>query len=234
MKRIFFIFLAALVVSACSEFPIHVATPEPCPDCVPQVCPTCVAVTSCPPTVVFSSPTIASPSSTPLLPTFKPTQTATWMPTYTQTLIPSATATMTKFNTPVASITPQPPPWQYQLQINSPTYTQNFAHPEQGCNWSGAAGQIFSNTGVPTLDIVIVVDGRIESKPVNLVTLTGTAKSYGPGGYEVFISDKPFDSTNTFFMTLYDLNGIPLSLPVPLQTQADCKKNLILVNFVQR
>jgi hypothetical protein len=120
----------------------------------------------------------------------------------------------------------------YQVQPNTPLYLQNFAHPNLACNWLGVAGQVFDKTGKPLTGLVVVVDGAISGKAFEQIGLTGKAPAYGDGGYELVLSNQTVTSASQFTITLFDVGGTVLSDTLSFSSVADCKKNLILINFV--
>jgi hypothetical protein len=120
------------------------------------------------------------------------------------------------------------------VQPDTPSYLQNFAHPDKACNWMGVAGQAFDKTGNPVLNLVVVVDGVVSGKALDLLGMTGTARAYGPGGYELVVGNKAVVSSGPLTIQLFDLAGKMLTDAFPFNTVADCKKNLILINFVAR
>lgn len=122
----------------------------------------------------------------------------------------------------------------FALQPNSPVYLQNFAHPDRACGWVGVAGQVFDLNGKPISNLVVVAEGTLGGKIVDGVGLTGLNKAYGPGGYEIEIGSTLVDSTGTVKVSLYGLDGVALATQVSINTYNDCKKNLILVNYVQK
>jgi len=185
-----------------------------------QVCPTCPPV-NCPAT------------STPLPPTATFTNTPAFTPTSTNTVTPlpaTATATAT-----VTRVIPSPTVQSrlFNVQANSPVYLQNFAN-NKGCSWMGVAGQAFNREGKPIKNLVVVVEGFIGETPVDQVALTGMAPAYGTQGYEITLASQVIATNTSLFITLYDLAGTPLTYPVMFNTFADCKKNLILINFQER
>jgi hypothetical protein len=116
------------------------------------------------------------------------------------------------------------------MQNNQPTYTQNVAN-TAGCNWMGIAGQAFDLGGAPVQNLIVHVEGG----GLNFDVVTGDprAAAYGPGAYEAVLSNKTADTTNTYRIQLRTITGQALSDVFNIQTFADCKKNLILVFFVQ-
>ena len=244
--------VVALILTSCSALPLGDLIPgssqEPevvvvCPTCAAPDCPTCpVCPTSLPTEVAATAtsvvPTESEATATDDIPT-EPAATETKAPTLspTETVVPTKTSVPTSTPTQTASSTPEPtktlPPsdMPFQIQPNSPVYLQNFAHADLGCQWMGIAGQVFDATGNPLLNGVVVVEGFLNNKVVDQLTLTGLSTPYGPGGYEIALSDSVIASTNSLFITLYDLTGKALSLPVIIDTFEDCNKNLIVVNF---
>ncbi len=179
------------------------------------------------PVEVSSQPLQVQPAaSCPAAPTCPPP--ATVAPTATASPTPVPTNTPVLVNTP--TVTPKP----NQVQPNTPSNLQNFAHLDKACNWMGVAGQAFDKTGSPVLNLVVVVDGMVSGKALDLLGMTGTAHAYGSGGYELVVGDKAVVSTGPLTIQLFDLAGKPLTDPFPFNTVADCKKNLILINFVAR
>jgi hypothetical protein len=145
---------------------------------------------------------------------------------------PLPTNTSAPTNTPIPSATAVPKP--YQVQPDTPYYLQNYAHPDLACNWLGVAGQVFGKSGKPLSDVVVVVDGSLSGKALEQIGLTGKAVAYGDAGYELELSNQALASTDPWTIALYDLEGNALSDPLPFNSIADCKKNLILINFIAR
>jgi len=161
---------------------------------------------------------------TPQAPTAEPTS-----PPPTATLIPSATPTLTA--TPEETAEPVESP-SYTLQEGSPVTLPNFNHPEAGCDWLGVAGQVFDEEEGEVLGLTVLV-GDIENPEADLWEgITGEALAYGLGGYEIQIADKPFESSERFWIQALNPEGAPLTARHNFTTAADCDKNLILINFV--
>jgi hypothetical protein len=214
IRKLFVLGLVVIIISACSFLSVQ-PTPTPLP-AAPTETPPCQIVADCP----------GLPS--PLPPPATMTATITGTPTSTDTPVPTSTPVPT--NTPVPSDTAIPKP--YQVQPNTPLYLQNFAHPNLACDWLGVAGQVFDKAGKPVSGIVVVVDGAFADKAFEQIGLTGKAPAYGDGGFELVLSNQDTASTSPFTITLFDVGGKALSDPFSFSSVADCKKNLILVNFV--
>lgn len=133
--------------------------------------------------------------------------------------------------------TPEPIPTLAQAPFRiqqTPAYTRNFAHPEQGCMWLGVAGQVFDKDGSALEEYVLVVEGEIKEQRIEALGLTGGAKAYGAGGYEIVLGYMPVNSDQQLSITLYDLAGNQLSDPYRFLTFSDCVKNLLVINFQER
>ncbi len=198
-------------------------------------------------------------SPTSLVPTFPPTWTPQFTPTDTLTPLPTntPTPTSTRTNTPTFTVTPSKTltptitltpsktwtmsptgptptrtrtlaPFPYVLQNNRATYMANWAN-SAGCKWLGIAGQVFDLNGRAVQGLYVHQEGGglVQDAP------TGSKPQYGTGGYEIFLADHVFNSTNEFKLQLRDGAGNQLSDWYIIPTYEDCNKNLILVNFVQ-
>lgn len=194
------------------------------PSCPTVACPTCAA-----PAIPSTETEIVPPTVTP---TFTATNTKTVQPTITKTPTSTATNEPTKTKTPTTTPTLGP----YSVQANSPLFTRNFARSEKGCNWIGLAGQVFDSKGVPVNKLVVVLSGTYNGKAVNLVGMTGMSSGlpYGPGGFEFVFGTKPYNTVNDLNVQVFDLTGVALTNPLSFSTVADCKKNLIIINFKKR
>jgi hypothetical protein len=149
----------------------------------------------------------------------------------------TATATTTATGTQAASDTPTGPtvtPSQtlsvlpFTLQAGSPNYQPNFAN-TAGCNWMGIGGQAFDLSGHAIIGLVV----RVTFKTGTIDALTGSNKSYGDGGYEIFLNDHAEATTGAYTVQLLNATGSPLSEGFVVNTFGDCDHNLILMNFVQ-
>lgn len=117
----------------------------------------------------------------------------------------------------------------FDLQSVEPLYTTNFVHPEAGCNWMGVAGQIFAENLEPKDGLVVVVEGAVNNSMVEVLGYSGLAQSYGPGGYELFLSH--INSPGIFWVQLFDVQGNPLSGIYSFQMNGTCEQNLAVINF---
>jgi hypothetical protein len=214
MKRRLFILtviLMALIIMGCQYLPYLL---EFLPDIIPDF--------------PLPIPT-ATPSTETAQPTFTLQPTAT-LAISTATLVPP-TATLEP-PTPTSEetatqdpISPTPlPSVEFVLQPGTPIYLSNFNQPDAGCDWMGVAGQVFDRSGNEIQGLTILSG--------ELTSITGEAQGYGPGGYEILISNTPVDSTATYWVQVLGENNQPLSERVYFDTFASCEMNLVLINFV--
>jgi hypothetical protein len=115
---------------------------------------------------------------------------------------------------------------------NQPGTPVNMASWLYGCEWFGVAGQVFDMDGHPMEFLIVEAGGMLEGKPVLGLSLAGTIFEYGPGGYEITLSDHPIESNETIWIQLKDLDGVSLSPKIYLNSTSDCSQNLIIINFL--
>jgi hypothetical protein len=201
-------------------------------------------------------PPTLTPTNTSAISTLPPEWTATPTPTISQTPTESQTPTLTPTGTerPTVTLTPSAtdtpsqtptltptgptptPTWTrsafaFTIQNGNPTYLPNFAN-TAGCNWMGIAGQVFDLKGNPMQNLIV----HLEGSGVVIDGFTADPRfttAYGPGAYELAFATQVKDTTDVYRLQLRTSTGQPLSDVYVIRTFADCKKNLILVNFVQ-
>lgn len=159
------------------------------------------------------APTSSQTINTPTLPA--PTMVAT-------TAIPA---------TPTNSVS-----FKYVIQPGSPVYLANFANSTAGCNWQGIGGQVFSAAGVPMTNLVVKAGGTWNGNTSTSLGLgmSGAATQYGEGGYQIQLGTVAANSTGTVWIQVYDLASKVLSDKIYVNTYADCARNLIVVNFIEK
>ncbi len=175
------------------------------------------------------------PSATSTVYVLPPTWTAEPSLTLTASPSPTARQMLPPTKTPVlkASATPAAGNYPFVLQSQPSYAASTLFRPESGCDWQGAAGQIFDLKNGPVLGVQIRMGGNYNNKSVSQVTLSGLARSYGESGYEFQINTQPLNSKNTLFIQLFDQADIPISPKVYFETFADCSRNLVIINFKQ-
>lgn len=220
MKKLFALVFAAILLGGCIKLEDpsveqKVLATATVASSVCPICPTCEALV----------PTVVPVTGTP---TVIPTNTSIPVPPTPTIAIVTPTVTLP----PTKTLTPTLVP--YKLQSTNPTFTQNFNHPDLGCNWMGVAGQVFDKAGKPVAGIVVTVKGTLPGGEVNQVALTQMqiGQNYGPAGYEITLANAPVMTTNALTIQLFDLSANPLSKPIAFSTSELCTQNLILINFV--
>ena len=166
---------------------------------------------------------------------------ATWTPTVSVTPRPTETATPTLVPTETATPTLGTPGTQeltgtlpaYDFQVDEPIYMQNSFINTLGCNWMGVGGQVFDMNGGPVRLQSVHMEGQLDSTPIALTTLTGTAGVLGESGYVFDLATHPIASNLTLWIQLVDEAGMALSERVYLVTYDPCEQNFVLVNWRQ-
>lgn len=120
----------------------------------------------------------------------------------------------------------------YMLQSGSPIAIENIFHPDIGCNWMGIGGQVIGETGQPVGMLVVAVGGELQGTKIEALTLTGSASHWGPGGFEIKLSERPILSSDSIWVQLLDLEGLPLSEKIYIDTFENCEQAAVLVNFI--
>ncbi|MBL1196984.1 MAG: hypothetical protein HND51_21765 [Chloroflexi bacterium] len=185
----------------------------------------------------------ARPSNTPApppspTPTFLnvATDTPTVEPPTATPITPTEEVTVTSDGPPTETTEPGSGNGQYVLQPGNPAYLESviFDHlTALQCDFLGVAGQALNNEGAPVVGLQVRVTGNLAGTPLDLLSITGSAQDYGPGGYEIKIADAPIESNGTVFLQLLDVAGAPLSDVIVFDTKSECTQNLILMNFSQ-
>jgi hypothetical protein len=128
-----------------------------------------------------------------------------------------------------AVINEKPPLYPFEVQQTGVLAIQGFF----GCDWTGAAGQVFDPTGDPIQNLILHLEGYWNGSPVSAEVLSGSATQYGPAGYEFLLGNQPLASTQTLWIQLLDAAHKQISARVYFNTFNDCAHNLILINFVE-
>jgi hypothetical protein len=96
------------------------------------------------------------------------------------------------------------------------------------------AGQATSLNGEAVKGLFVHLVGSLpDGTSVDNLAMTGLAPQYGPGGFEITISNQLIASTGTLWIQLLDQDNLPLSNRVFFDTYADCIKNLVIIYFDQ-
>jgi hypothetical protein len=123
----------------------------------------------------------------------------------------------------------------FKVIQGDPVALENYGHQYLGCNWMGVTGRVFDLTDAPIAQgLTVQLGGTLDSMPVEKRVLIGAAAQfYGPGAYEIPLSDRPIASSRSLWVQLLDQADIPLSEKVYFDTFAECEKSLILIDFKQ-
>lgn len=160
-------------------------------------------------------------------PTLEVTSTSTPRPTWTPLFTDTPFSLVPPTRTPKPTNTPKAPFTAIQIQQTAST----LIHPEFECNWAGIGGTVVDSSNGSMIGTVVVLRGTLDGKSVDLTTVTGINKEYGPSGYEFVLGNAPIASNKTLYVQLVDQSGIPLSDKVEISTSTDCSKNLVIVRF---
>lgn len=165
---------------------------------------------------------------------------ATWTASPTLELTPSNTPrpTITPFSTntpfsltpptrtPRPTNTPKAPFGATSQQVES-----TVIHPDLACNWAGIGGTVVDVNGSHIVGTVVVLRGTLNGNTVEQQTVTGINKEYGQSGFEFVLGNTAVESKGTLYLQLVDLQNIPMSDKIFVNTSSDCTKNLVLVRF---
>ncbi len=170
------------------------------------------------------------------LPTLTPTMRSlppTWTPTsWAGSII--ATQSPLLQNTDVVSIS-QPTPqggYSYGLEGQPAGVASSLFRSGKACEWMGVGGRVTDMQGAAIKGLIVRVGGMVGGiKLDDRITVTGLAPSYGVSGYEFTLGNVPLALNNAFWIRLEDVSQQALSDTIYFNTYADCKRNLILINF---
>lgn len=115
----------------------------------------------------------------------------------------------------------------YDFTLAAPGIQYTGNENTRGCEWASIAGNITDSTG----DGLTGYRVRVTGDDFQETAFSGTASSYGAGGYEVQIASEPVAAD--FRVQLLDVQSNPLAEPVRVTTRAACEENVARVNFVQ-
>jgi len=159
-------------------------------------------------------------------PTLQLTPSNTPRPTFTPFFTNTPFSLVPPTKTPKPSATPKAPFGGTFQQVES-----TVIHPDLACNWAGIGGTVVDTNGSHIVGTVVVLRGTLNGSRVEQQTVTGINKEYGQSGFEFVIGNAPVESRGTLYVQLVDLQNIPLSDQVVINTSSDCTKNLVLVRF---
>lgn len=153
--------------------------------------------------------------------------TATFLPP-TATPEPTAAPTATFTPLPVEAINSggDTSTFAFRLVGEGAIYAPNAN--DQACNWSSIAGTVTDATGAALNGYRIHITGN----GLNDTVFSGSALTFGQGGFELFLNGTPQE--NTYSVQLENAEGIAASPVYSITTQAACDKNVAILNFVSQ
>jgi hypothetical protein len=98
---------------------------------------------------------------------------------------------------------------------------------DQGCRWASIAGSVTNLDGVALAGLAV----RVVGEGIDEIRFTGTALTYGPGGFEIFLNGAPL--RGQYVVQLLSQTGSPISDEFTVETSSSCEENVAIVNFVQ-
>jgi len=159
-------------------------------------------------------------------PTLELTPSNTPRPTFTPFFTNTPFSLVPPTKTPRPTNTPKAPFGATSQQVES-----TVIHPDLACNWAGIGGTVVDLNGSHVVGNVVVLRGTLDGKTVEQQTVTGINKEYGPSGFEFVLGSAPIALKGTLYVQLVDLQNIPMSDPIYVNTSSECTKNLVLVRF---
>ena len=191
------------------------------------------------PTLTLYQTETSTPTIIPLEATWTPTRTTSPVPSRTKaassTLVPQL-ITPPITSTPTITPTQPTPTVTSTLMLVSAVITYQAStdfHPDKNCDWLGVAGKVLGTDGKPLQFMEIQMGGILDGKPISYLTLSGTASSYGPSGFELVLGDHPVVSTQTLWIQLLDNKASPLTNKIYIDTYDGCNQNLVMVVFTK-
>jgi hypothetical protein len=215
--------IAALVLTACmvGYFALIFIDPNSSLNVLPPTGPLANTPTNTPAPIKLDPTWTASP-------TLELTPTNTPRPTFTPFFTSTPFSLVPATRTPKPTVTPKAPYTAISIQQVEST----LIHPEIACNsWAGVGGTVVDSNNSPVIGMAVYLRGTLNGNYIELLTVTGINKEYGPSGFEFKIGDAPIASNKTLSIQLVDQSGLPLSDAIKISTSADCSKNLVIVRF---
>jgi len=212
--------LQARVIWTPSFTPLPSDTPPPTNSPTPSATPTETATQT-----ETATPT-EGPTDTPTQ-TQTPTPSSTFTTTFTA-LPPTMTATITLTPSPTgptATSTRTPAPFPFVVERVEIRKDLN-----NDCTFQGFGGNVFDLINEPIDGLRIVVTGP-GLPTAGQVGVSGGNQNYGPGGWEVRVSNGV--NSNQYTLQLQNVDGTPFSQPITQTFSSSCDGNLMLIRFKQ-
>lgn len=170
------------------------------------------------------------------LPTLTPTMRslpATWTPTSWAGSIVLTQPAVAQNTDVVSNSLPTPQGgYSYVLEGQPAVVAGSLFRAGKACEWMGVGGRVTDMQGAAVKGLIVRVGGTVSGVMLDeRITVTGIAPSYGVSGYEFTLGNVPLALNNAFWIRLEDVSQQALSDTIYFNTYADCKRNLILINF---
>jgi hypothetical protein len=140
---------------------------------------------------------------------------------------PPPASTSLPFSTPIGG-------FSFGLQGNPTAVSSASFRSNPTCSWMGVGGRVYNLSNSPLKGLVLRLGGNINGVELEeQFRLSGLDTIYGPSGFEFTLSGTPLQTVHSYWIQLQDQAGNPLTDKIYFDTYADCKRNLILINFKQ-
>ena len=134
-------------------------------------------------------------------------------------------------DTPLPFATPKGG-YPFGLQGSSTAVSSSSFHSGTSCSWMGVGGRVYDLANTPLKGLVLRLGGNINGVELEeKIRLSGMDTIFGPSGFEFTLSNTPLHTVHAYWIRLEDQAGNPLSDTIYFDTFAECKSNLILINF---
>jgi len=98
-----------------------------------------------------------------------------------------------------------------------------------GCNWASIAGSVTDTDGLPLNNYGVQI--RHVADNLDVKVFSGSALTFGPGGFELAIGGTP--QAGEFVVQLFSPAGAPVSEEYTVMTRDTCEENVAVLRFVQ-
>ncbi|TVR21647.1 MAG: hypothetical protein EA396_07940 [Anaerolineaceae bacterium] len=148
------------------------------------------------------------------------------------TATPQPTATVEATPTPEVSATASPTlPPEFVFTLREPGVTYRANTNQRGCNWASITGTIYDADGQPLDGYRVRIIDEVDRGRLDVSVTSGTIANLGEGAYEQIIGSSPREGR--YIVQLFDPQGLAVSEPFLIFTQAECDQNVAEVSFEQ-
>lgn len=100
-----------------------------------------------------------------------------------------------------------------------------------GCDWASIAGTVMGMQGEPVNGYGVAIKDAEDETSLNAKVFSGSAVTFGDGGFELVLSGTP--QAGTYTVQLFSPAGAPVSEAYTVTTRDTCDENVAIVSFVQ-